>query len=379
MRCLPTSLLALLAVSVSGVVAVIDFSFYPVAAQDCMYKASNSSNCDSASVTDTNKCLCSNGGNFVTDTAKCLGTSASSEVSTVYKTMKQACADSKTPLSISEQQFLSAASTKSSTSSSSSRTSTSSSTSTSQTSSTSDATPNPTGSQEPQEKKSNGLSTGALAGIISGGAIVGIAVISGIVVLLLRRRKRKDEEESHPMLAHGHNPSGQNFYPTPGQTVVVGHDMGRNSGAGSWSNDAKWRPAGSPDPRNSTFNWESPYDPAGSPPIKQGFQTPPTQHGFPSPPPQGGFPTPPPPLQQGFAAPGQQFKAYQPPLPSPQPAAPQPPVFELGSNQLPAEAPGSTIPTSTVVEMDGTPVPPHGFEPRPEHGYPPQFGGAAYR
>jgi hypothetical protein len=349
-----------------------------------MYKASNSSKCSETSVAETNKCLCSNGGNFVTNTAKCLGTAKnvkSSDIQTVYNTMKQACADSKTPLSVSEKAFLDAANQSTTTSKTTTRASTTTSTSSTSTSTgtTTESTPNPTGSKDPQnsqpEQENTGLSSGAKIGIIAGGAIAGIAVLAAVAILLLRRKRRKDGEESHPMLSQNHN------YPTPGETVVVGHmhDMGRHSGA-AWSDDAKWRPAGSPDPRNSTFNWETPYDPTGSPPIKQGFATPPShQQGFPTAPPlHQGFPTPPPPLQQGF--PAQQYKPYQPPLPSPQPMPAQPQVFELGSSQLPAEAPGSTIPVSTTaVEMEGTPAPPHGFEPRPQQSYPSQFGSGGYR
>ncbi|KAK0627523.1 hypothetical protein B0T14DRAFT_512803 [Immersiella caudata] len=373
MRCLPTSLLALLAASVTGVVAVVDFSFYPVVAQDCMYKASNSSKCSETSVAETNKCLCSDGGNFVTNTAKCLGTAnnvKSSDIQTVYDTMKQACSDSKTPLSVSEKAFLNAAKPPTTTSKVTSKASTTTSTSSTSTSTsvttTTEATPAPTGSKDPQntqpEQENAGLSSGAKIGIIAGGAVAGVAVLAAVAILLLRRKRRRDGEESHPMLSQSHN------YPTPGETVVVGHDMGRHSGA-TWTDDAKWRPAASPDPRNSTFNWETPYDPTGSPPTKQGFPTPPPLH--------QGFPTPQPPLQQVFST--QQYKAYQPPLPSPQPMPAQPQVFELGSSQLPAEAPGSTIPVSTAVEMEGTPALPHGFDPRPQQGYPSQFGSGGYR
>lgn len=324
--------------------------------------------------------------------------------------MNTACSDSKTPLSVSEQQFLSAASTKTSTTSSASKTSTktssktstktstktSSSTgssSTSETASTTEAAPTPTGSKDAsnQNGENKGMSTGAMAGIIAGGVVAGLAILAAAIVLLLRRKRRKDGEESHPMLSQSHQPSTQNFYPTPGQTVGVGHDMG-NSAAGGWPDDAKWRPAASPDPRNSTFNWETPYDPAnaGSPPIKQGFPTPPPplqqafstpphQQRFSTPPPQQAFSASPPPVQQGF--PTQQYNAHQPPPLSPQPVVSQAPVFELvGSNQLPAEAPGSTVPGSSVVEMEGTPVPQQGgFESRPDPRYPSQYGGGGYR
>lgn len=375
---LTTSLAALLAAS--GVAAVTDFSFYPLAAQDCLYKASNSSSCPETSVSETNKCLCSNGGNFVTNAAKCLGTSDPKDVSTVYSTMRQACSDSKTPLSVTEQQFLSAASPKSSTTSSASRTSTSTSTTSSSTGSTTSTSqsesttgsPTPTGSRDHQnsgtQQGEKGLSTGAKAGIIAGGAIAGVALLAAVVILLVRRKRRKDSEESHPMLLQG-----SHFYPTPGETVVVGHNTSHHSG-GSWQDEAKWRPTNtpSPDPRNSTFNWETPYDPVGSPPMKQGFATPPLQ--------QQGYLTPLPPLQQG-GFPAGQFHAYQPPPLSPQPPVPQPPpVFELvGSSQQPAEAPGSTISGSTAAEIEGTPVPSHGFDPRPKQGPPPQFGSGGYR
>ncbi|KAK3352518.1 hypothetical protein B0T25DRAFT_415485, partial [Lasiosphaeria hispida] len=261
MRGLTPPLAALILVSLSGAAAtVIDFSFYPLDAQDCMYQASNSSNCDTETVSATNSCLCSNGGNFVTNTAKCLGGSDPSDLSSVYQTMKQACSDSKTPLSVAESQYMSAAGfTGSLTATQPAATSTTSSAKTAAASTTGPAVTDGEGSSN----QNKGLSTGARVGVIAGSSVAGIALLAGLLLFLLRYRKRKDGEESHPMLPQDHGAPIHMLLPTPAETSALDLENSPHMGAGvgEWPKDAKWRPSTTPPPyRNSAFNWETPYD-----------------------------------------------------------------------------------------------------------------------
>ncbi|KAL1852393.1 hypothetical protein Daus18300_012226 [Diaporthe australafricana] len=86
----------------------VDFSAYPASAQPCLTQAVETSGCSSKdTVTEMNDCLCSNTGDFVLDSAKCLGSLGNAAtMSTVYETMQQSCSETKTPLSISEAQWL---------------------------------------------------------------------------------------------------------------------------------------------------------------------------------------------------------------------------------------------------------------------------------
>jgi hypothetical protein len=87
----------------------VDFSAYPASAQSCLTQAVKTSGCSSEStVSEMNDCLCSNSGDFVVDSARCLGTMGSSAetMSEVYDTMQQSCSETKTPLSVSEAQWL---------------------------------------------------------------------------------------------------------------------------------------------------------------------------------------------------------------------------------------------------------------------------------
>lgn len=87
----------------------IDFSAYPASAQSCLTQAANTSGCSSEStVSEINDCLCGNSGDFVLDSARCLGGIGSSAetMSEVYDTMQQSCSETKTPLSVSEAQWL---------------------------------------------------------------------------------------------------------------------------------------------------------------------------------------------------------------------------------------------------------------------------------
>lgn len=87
----------------------VDFSAYPASAQSCLTQAADTSGCSSEStVSEINDCLCSNSGDFVLDSARCLGGIGSSAelMSQVYDNMQQSCSETKTPLSVSEAQWL---------------------------------------------------------------------------------------------------------------------------------------------------------------------------------------------------------------------------------------------------------------------------------
>lgn len=86
----------------------VDFSAYPASAQSCLTQAVKTSGCsDQSTVSEMNDCLCGNSGGFVIDSARCLGRTGSAEtMSEVYDTMQQSCSETKTPLSVSEAQWL---------------------------------------------------------------------------------------------------------------------------------------------------------------------------------------------------------------------------------------------------------------------------------
>ncbi|KAK3379181.1 hypothetical protein B0T24DRAFT_494374, partial [Lasiosphaeria ovina] len=217
---LPSSLVALILISTSQA-ASPSFGFYPENSQDCLDQAADTANCPSSTVEVLNSCLCSNGGDFVTNTAKCLGTKDPDDVDAVFDTMQSACANSQTPLNMSKARFESIAASAASTTTSKTRTtlSTSTKSSTSKTTSstqastttTTSSSATPTKSTGPEQtdagkggqdanNNSNGLSTGAKAGIIAGSLIVGLALLGAIVHFFMRYRRRHDGEESHPML-----------------------------------------------------------------------------------------------------------------------------------------------------------------------------------
>lgn len=86
----------------------VDFSAYPASAQSCLTQAVKTSGCSSEStVSEMNDCLCGNSGDFVLDSARCLGSLENADtMSKVYDTMQESCSQTKTPLSVSEAQWL---------------------------------------------------------------------------------------------------------------------------------------------------------------------------------------------------------------------------------------------------------------------------------
>ncbi len=261
MLALPPTLVALIFVSASRAASVIDFSSYPLGSQDCLYQASNTSNCATDTVLATNSCLCNNGGNFITIAAKCLGDSNPSTLEGVYDIMKDACKESNTPINVEEEQYLSAAGFTGT-----------------MTPPRPTATPVPppsvsgaeTRPTEPPEadddsdgnrpqghRSGKGLSSGARIGVIIAATIVGIAMAGAVVYLLLRHKRKKDNEESHPMLPQDNGPLMSSLVPTPAETSA----MDRRNSPGAVEKDSPWRLTSAPtEQRNSGFNWETPDD-----------------------------------------------------------------------------------------------------------------------
>ncbi|KAK5996601.1 hypothetical protein PT974_01938 [Cladobotryum mycophilum] len=250
-----------------------DFSFYPPNAIDCLNDAAAISKCSAATYPELNSCLCGNGGNWVLNSAACVGQKDPTDIVKVYTTMAQACADSKTPMDVSQSDFYAAAEgkltttsatptptpTPTSTSASASKTpsttiaSTASITSITSTTSKASATPTQTNADP---NASQGLSTGATVGIAIGASIGGVAIIAGLAIFLIRRKNRRGEE-AHPMLPQyggkdARYSAATTFPPTE-----------PSPGFSPYSNEAKrpaWAsPNQSPDPsyRHSGTTWTS--------------------------------------------------------------------------------------------------------------------------
>ena len=210
-----------------------DFSFYPKGAQGCLKRAAKKADCSEApDVPKLNECLCGNTGNFITKTAQCLGKEAPDDVDETYKTMRDACNDSDTPIELSQKEFGDAADNQPSpTSSDGPATETATApASTSTTSSTDDA--------------GGGLSTGAMIGIAVGSSLVGAGIVAGICWWLFRRYRRR-HGGMHGMLPQhsedGGSPSGY-------------------AGTASSLGMAKWSPAPTLEPA-----WKSPVSDYGGP------------------------------------------------------------------------------------------------------------------
>lgn len=231
-----------------------DFSFYPQKAQPCLNTASKTSKCTGADAKALNVCLCGNGGNFIINSAQCLGREDKNDVKSVYSTMSGACADSGTPMTVSQQEFYDAANgvVKTTTSAVPSATSTSSATGTS-TSATATATDT---SKNKDNNKSEGLSKGAVIGIAVGAAVVGVVATMAVVMFCLRRRKRQTEVESHPML-------GQSEYYHNGPTTFPPSEPSPDFGQYSADQKAAWGTSPSPgvqSPQKSPAPFGAAYD-----------------------------------------------------------------------------------------------------------------------
>ncbi|WDK14547.1 hypothetical protein CGRA01v4_05828 [Colletotrichum graminicola] len=219
---LSAPLILLLAAAAPGALAKHqnNFDLYPAAAQPCLYAASDASLCDGDTVASMNQCLCSDArGGFVTSAALCIGRDANPTLRTVYQSMTTACSDSKTPIALTQDQFLAlgargatasslpvtpSATTRPASSSSAAKPTTFK-TTTGGATVTITSTPTSSSTSEP-EPESSGLSTAARIGV-GVGAVVGVAALLGLAAFVWRLKRSRDahvRDESHrPMLGGG--------------------------------------------------------------------------------------------------------------------------------------------------------------------------------
>jgi hypothetical protein len=228
-----------------------------------------------------NQCLCTNGGNFVVAAAQCIGKQSPADVAQTYTELAVNCQGSNTPLTISQAQFLAAASGSVSTTTA---VQTAKVTTISGRPTTVTATLTPTPTQGPtvtvtttptptDGNKSNGgdggMGTGAKIGIAAGSVAVGVALIAALVFCCFRRRKRNSsKEESHPMLdppasafpgsEHSSRPS--TYYDPPKYPSET--KLGWTPGSGQTP------PPGS-SPYSATTNWATPQQAWGQPQQQQ--------------------------------------------------------------------------------------------------------------
>ncbi|CRK20367.1 hypothetical protein HYQ45_017529 [Verticillium longisporum] len=237
-----------------------DFSLYPSSARPCLLDASDRSKCKGDDVPSNNRCLCSNGGDFVTNAATCIGTDAPDTLLTVYTTMRTACSDSGTEVSISQAEFMalgasasSIAATATTTRSSPSATGSTTATTTAASSETSAPSGVPV---------DTGLSTGAKAGIGIGSA-VGAAVFIGFAAMAWRsRRSRKAHDEARPMLGAAgvwHAGGGQGGLRTGSpEFAATPEQQAAEAEAKKWRPVSELTSAGGTSPGYPPSSWASP-------------------------------------------------------------------------------------------------------------------------
>ncbi|SPO04826.1 uncharacterized protein DNG_07511 [Cephalotrichum gorgonifer] len=213
---LPTPLLAatLLLLSYASAKFTNDFSGYPSNSRPCLLSADADSGCDGDTVPLMNACLCSNTGDFLANSAQCIGKQAKDELHQTYNLLKINCDGSKTPMDMTEPEFIAlgekgADSTTSST-----------------------PTPTPTDPSKPTntddpDNGGGGLGTGATIGIAVGATAIGVGLIAGLIFFFMRRRRqaRNNREESNPMLNPGGGPSAAHSS-LAASTVYSGRDSG---------------------------------------------------------------------------------------------------------------------------------------------------------
>ncbi|KAF9873704.1 hypothetical protein CkaCkLH20_08814 [Colletotrichum karsti] len=104
----PSSLLLSYLASASYAAFTNDFSAYPASSRSCLNTAATASGCTGDTVSEMNHCLCGNGGNFVLSAAACVSKTDHDELDDVYEMLLTSCTDSKTPLGVSQAEFLGA-------------------------------------------------------------------------------------------------------------------------------------------------------------------------------------------------------------------------------------------------------------------------------
>ncbi|KAK2025687.1 hypothetical protein LX32DRAFT_596189 [Colletotrichum zoysiae] len=216
----PGCLLLLLAASSPAALAKYqnNFDLYPAAAQPCLYAASDASRCDGDTVASMNQCLCSDArGGFVSSAAACVGRDAAAALRTVYQSMSTACSDSRTPIALTEDQFLAlgargatassipvtpSATAATRSSGSSAGPTTFLTTTTGGATVTVTSTPTSSSANDPETSSSSspsssGLSTVAKIGI-GVGAGVGVAALLGLAAFVWRLKRSRDSHDDAP-------------------------------------------------------------------------------------------------------------------------------------------------------------------------------------
>ncbi|KAK1984452.1 hypothetical protein LZ30DRAFT_686906 [Colletotrichum cereale] len=372
---LPLLLLLLLAAAAPAALAKYqnNFDLYPAAAQPCLYAASDASRCDGDTVAVMNRCLCSDArGRFVSSAAACIGRDAPATLRTVHQSMSTACSDSKSPIALSEDQFLalgaagatasSLAVTPSATTGGATVTVTTAPTSSSS-STTTTTTTTPPGPET--SSSSAGLSTTAKIGV-GVGAGVALAALLGLAAFVWRLKRSRDaHDESHrPMLGGGvgavggrdphHGPFTE--YSPPASVGGGGGGGGAYNGAQEYKSENKqaaWRPVSEITQTTSPGGAQTWATNSPQPPYAELQQ--------PQPQPQQ--------QQQQHAWGHHPQAAYMAPPPPPPPPQQQQQggVFELASIPV-ASPPQASRPPPDAVEMPATEV-----QPRPaRYQYPSQ-------
>ncbi|EXF84040.1 hypothetical protein CFIO01_04900 [Colletotrichum fioriniae PJ7] len=262
-----------------------NFDLYPAAAQPCLYASSDASKCDGDTVATMNKCLCSDDkGKFVTNAATCLGKEAKDTLRTVYQSMSTACSDSKTPISMTEDQFLNLGATGATASLSVTLSTSKTATPTTMMTTTTGgatitltSTPTPTTSTPAEENK--GLSTTAKIGVGVGAGAGAIALVCLAAFVWRIKRSRDAHDESHrPMLGGGIGATGHNNpqhgpfteYSPPASVAGAGPGgYAAYTGAQEYKNENKqqqsgWRPVSeitATSPGGQTWATNSPQPP----------------------------------------------------------------------------------------------------------------------
>lgn len=198
-----------------------DFSAYPATTISCLSRAADQSGCDGDTVTETNSCLCSNDGNFVTLAAQCIGDQGEQALVQVYDTMQDSCTETKTPLSVSEADFLAAAnmavsittvtSTVTTTSEGVATTFTTTSTSTSPVTATANSISSGDDDDDDDDDSDGQITVSAKAGAISA-SVAGCLMIACMVCLVVLLKKRKKDKALLQQVrdeARGHGGGGK--------------------------------------------------------------------------------------------------------------------------------------------------------------------------
>lgn len=182
----------------------VDFSAYPTTTVSCLTRAADQAGCASEdTVTATNGCLCSDTGDFVTRAAQCIGDQGEQALLQVYATMEDSCTQTKTPLSVSQADFLAAAdaartttvitSTVTTTGAAGEPTTfTTTSTSTSGPA-TGTATPTVDDDSDDDDADAGQITVSAKAGAISA-SVAGALMIACVVCLVVLLKKRKKDK-----------------------------------------------------------------------------------------------------------------------------------------------------------------------------------------